>query len=216
MVMHRGTHMDAPLHMTENTPSLTGSPVKTFFGTGVAVPGPKGKWEVITADDLENATPKIGRGDIVMINTGMHRKVAYTDEYCACSLGLYREGAEWLVERGVKMVGVDVQANDHPMATKLVDHGLGPTHPHLIDEEKAYTGRDVKDDFPGWQTAQQVLMVQSGIPGIENVGGALGLVTGKRCIFMAFPWHWPKGEGCSVRVMAVIDPDQTFRIPTGA
>ena len=51
-IMHRGTHMDAPLHVTENTPTLTGYPIWRFFGTGVAVSIPKGKWGVITADDL--------------------------------------------------------------------------------------------------------------------------------------------------------------------
>ena len=54
-IMHRGTHMDAPLHVTENTPTLTGYPVYTFFGTGVAVSIPKGKWGVITPQDLEKA-----------------------------------------------------------------------------------------------------------------------------------------------------------------
>ncbi len=56
-IMPRSTHMDAPLHVTENTPSLTGYPVWRLFGTGVAVSIPKGKWGVITADDRENATP---------------------------------------------------------------------------------------------------------------------------------------------------------------
>jgi hypothetical protein len=32
---------------------------------------------------------------------------------------------------------------------------------------------------------------------------------------MAFPWRWPQGEGCPVRVVAVIDPEQQFRIETG-
>ena len=214
-IMHRGTHMDAPLHVTENTSTLTGYPVSTFFGTGVAVSIPKKKWEVITAEDLENARPKIQPGDIVMINTGMHRKMADTDEYYAYSPGIYAEGARWLVDKGVKMVGYDVQANDHPLATKLVDHGLGPTHPHLIDEYKEHTGRDVKEDFPHWEAAHKILMVQGGIPGIENVGGELDAVTGKRCTFMAFPWRWPEGEGCGVRVIAVIDPDRKFTIPTG-
>mgnify|MGYP001826445346 CR=1 FL=1 len=64
-IMHRGTHMDAPLHVTENTPTLTGYPLPTFFGTGVAVSIPKGKWEVITAADLENASPAIQPGEDV-------------------------------------------------------------------------------------------------------------------------------------------------------
>lgn len=214
-IMHRGTHMDAPLHVTENTSCLMGYPNWRFFGTGVAISVPKGKWEIITAEDFENASPAIREGDIVMINTGMHKKMADTDEYYSYSPGLYKEGAEWLVEKKVKMVGVDVQANDHPMATKLVDHGPGPSHPHLIEEYKAYTGRNVADDFPYWESAHKTLMVQGGIPGIENVGGELDMITGKRCTFMAFPWRWPGGEGCGVRVVAVIDPDQTFRFGAG-
>ena len=51
-IMHRGTHMDAPLHVQENTPSITGYPLWRFFGTGVAVSIPKGKWDVVTARDL--------------------------------------------------------------------------------------------------------------------------------------------------------------------
>ena len=203
--------MDAPLHVTENTPTLTGYPIWRFFGTGVAVSIPKGKWGVITAEDLERATPTIRKNDIVMINTGTHRKLADTDEYYAYSPGLYKEAAEWLVEKQVKMVGVDVQALDHPLGTKLVDHGPGPSHPHLMEEYRRETGRDVMKDFPHWEVAHKTLMVKGGIPGIENINGELDAITGKRCTFLAFPWRWPEGEGCGVRVVAILDPDQTFR-----
>jgi len=55
----------------------------------------------------------------------------------------------------------------------------------------------------------------TGIPTIENVGGEVDALVGKRCTFMAFPWRWPQGEGCGVRVVAVLDPEQRFRIETG-
>lgn len=214
-IMHRSTHMDAQLHVTENGTSLTGYDKWRHFGTGVAVSIPKGKWGVITPDDLEKAAPKIQRGDILMINTGSHKKLGDNDDYYAYSPGLYKEAAEWIVERGVKMVGVDVQALDHPLATKLVDHGPGPSHPHLFDEYKEATGRDVMKDFPHWEPAHKIMM-GAGIPGIENIGGEIDLVTGKRCTFMAFPWRWHEGEGCVVRVIAVVDPEQKFRMETGA
>jgi hypothetical protein len=35
-------------------------------------------------------------------------------------------------------------------------------------------------DFPGLETGHKTLMVKGGIPGIENVGGDLDKVTGKR------------------------------------
>ena len=48
-------------------------PLPHFFGTGVVVSIPKEEWGVITADDLEKATPKIQPGDIVIVNTGWHK-----------------------------------------------------------------------------------------------------------------------------------------------
>jgi kynurenine formamidase len=29
---------------------------------------------------------------------------------------------------------------------------------------------------------------------------------------MCFPWRWPEGEGCGIRIIAVVDPKQEFRI----
>jgi kynurenine formamidase len=213
-IMHRGTHMDAPLHVTENWPSIAEFPLWRFFGTGVAVSIPKGKWEVVTPEDLERAEPRIEPNDIVMINTGSHHLYGDNDDYFAYSPGLYDKSAQWLVDRGVKLVGVDMQALDHPLGTKMVTHGPGPSHPHLIDEYRALTGRYPMDDFPLWEPAHKILL-GNGIPGIENIGGDLDAVTGRRCTFMAFPWRWTDGDGSGVRVVAAIDPAGTFRIEPG-
>lgn len=212
-ILHRGTHMDSPIHVQSNTPYLNEFELWKFFGTGVAVSIPKGKWEVITPEDLENAEPRIEPGDIVMINTGAHRLYGDNDDYYSYSPGLYTDAAKWLVERRVKLVGVDVQALDHPLGTRMVEHGPGPILPHLIDEYREYTGREVADDFPDWEPAHHILLM-NGIPGIENVGGDLDAVTGKRCTFFAFPSRFAQGDGSPVRVVAVIDPDQRFRIPS--
>jgi kynurenine formamidase len=175
---------------------------------------PPGKWGVITPKDLENAEPKIRRNDILMINTGSHLKHGDNPDYYAYSPGLYKEAAEWIVERGVKLVGVDVQALDHPLGTFLGPHGPGPAQPHLDVEYKAATGRHIIEDFPYWEPAHKIMMT-NGIPGIENIGGDIDKITGKRCTFFAFPWRWPDGEGCALRVVAMLDPKQTFRFETG-
>jgi kynurenine formamidase len=214
-IMHRGTHMDAPLHVTENTPTINDYPLWRLFGTGVCVSMPLGRWGVINAEALEKATPNIQEGDVVVINTGFHHKWADCDDYFAYGPGATGDGAQWLVDRKVRMVAYGCQANDHPIATKLVNHGLGPTQPHLIEEYKAVTGRDAIADFPDWEPAHKTLMVKGGIPGIENAGGNLDAVTGKRCTFMAFPWRWPGGDGCIVRLLALVDEDGTFRFETG-
>ena len=44
-----------------------------FFGSGVVLSIPKGEWELVTAADLEAATPAIEPGDIVIVVTGWHR-----------------------------------------------------------------------------------------------------------------------------------------------
>jgi kynurenine formamidase len=214
-IMHRGTHMDTPIHVTADTPYMDGFELWRFFGTGVAVSIPKGKWEVITAEDLENARPAIQPGDIVIINTGSHHRFGDNDDYFSYSPGLYQDAADWLVEKKVKLVGIDVQALDHPLGTRMVVHGPGPILPHLIDEYREHTGRDVATDFPDWEPAHKTMLL-AGIPGIENVGGELDAVTGKRCTFMAFPTRLREADGSPIRIVAVVDPEQRFRIPTGA
>jgi kynurenine formamidase len=128
-IMHRGTHMDTPAHVLPDQPFLDGFDVSRFFGTGVAVSIPKGRWGVITPEDLEKADPEIRPNDIVMINTGAHHLFGDNDDYFAYSPGLYTEAAQWLVDKGVKLVGIDVQALDHPLGTRMAEHGPGPIMP---------------------------------------------------------------------------------------
>ena len=55
----------------------------------------------------------------------------------------------------------------------------------------------------------------NGIVGFENVGGQIDDVTGKRVTFAAFPWRWTQGDGCIVRLVAIVDPTGEYRIETG-
>ena len=126
--MHCTTHADSPAHVIEGAPFTDEIPLGCYYGTGVIVDIPKGKWGVITPDDLENATPRIEKGDIVIVHTGWHEKYGDNKEYFAYSPGLYREAGEWFVERGVKAVGVDQQALDHPLATAIGASRKRPSH----------------------------------------------------------------------------------------
>ena len=56
----------------------------------------------------------------------------------------------------------------------------------------------------------------NGIVGFENVGGDIDAVTGKRVTFAAFPWRWKKGDGCIIRLVAMLDPSGEFRIEPGS
>jgi kynurenine formamidase len=216
-VMHSGTHIDAPAHVVEGTEFMDQVPLERFFGTGVVVSIPKKKWEVITPDDLERARPKIEAGDIVIVNTGWHRYYGDNQTYYGYSPGFYKEAGEWFAERKVKMVGIDTQALDHPLGTAIAPHGPGWPHgllPHVCAEYKRETGRDVLDDFPFWEPCHRAIL-SAGICGIENVGGDIDKVTGRRLTFAAFPWRWMKGDGCIVRLVAMLDPDGKFRVERG-
>jgi kynurenine formamidase len=213
--MHCTTHTDAPAHVIEGTRFIDEVPLSSYFGSGVVVSIPKEQWEVITPEDLENARPEIQPGDIVIINTGWHRYYGDNRKYFVYSPGLYKEAGIWLKERGVKGVGVDNQALDHPLGTALGPQPNGPIIPGILEEYKAYTGREASDDFPEWEPCHRQLL-GNGIVGFENVGGQIDAVTGKRVTFTAFPWRWINGDGCIVRLVAIVDPTGEYRLETGA
>ena len=88
-------------------------------------------------------------------------------------------------------------------------------HPHLAEEYREWSGgRDWKDDFPEWEPVHRILF-KNGIMGIENVGGDIDKVTGKRCTFAYFPWNWDRGDGCIVRLVAIVDPEGKYKIERG-
>ncbi len=234
-IMHRGTHMDAPLHVTECTPDITNYPLWRFFGSGVCLYIPKGKWGKLDVEDIKKFDSIIKEGDMVVINTSQHHIWADSDDYFAYGCGATGDLAYWLRDKKVKFVGYGCQANDHPLATKLVDLGLGPLRPDLMKEYEEEYGHDTKVDFPLWEPGHKFLMVEGGIPGVENVGddgyvrgdhewkeggygtkhGDFDEVIGRRCTFLCFPWRFVGGEGSIVRVLAITDPDQEFRFEKG-
>ena len=203
-VMHCTTHADSPSHVIEGTEFTDEIPLEKYYGTGVVVDIPKGKWEVITPEDLENARPKIEKGDIVIVHTGWYKKYSDSREYFAYSPGLYKEAGEWFVEKGVKAVGVDQQALDHPFGTAMAPHGPGPLLPDVCEEYKKETGHDVLIDFPYWEPCHRLLL-GNGIMGWENVGGDLDQVVGMRVTIAGFPIRWVKGDGSLVRLVAIVD-----------
>ena len=185
--MHVTTHIDAPAHVVQGTPFIDEVPLPHFFGSGLVVSVPKKKWESITGDDLEKACGHaIRKGDVLIINTGWHKQYEDGDYFAYCP-GLVQSAADWMVEKGIKVVGHDTQANDHPLATAIGPQRNGPILPHLEAEYKEWSGgNDWKDDFPDWEPVHNTLF-SNGILGIENVGGDLDSVTGKRVTFGFLP-----------------------------
>ena len=55
-------------------------------------------------------------GEVLLINTGWHSQCEDGDCFAYCP-GFVPSAGEWMVKKGVKVVGHDTQANDHPFAT---------------------------------------------------------------------------------------------------
>jgi len=213
MVMHTGTHMNAPLHLVQRGMGIGDLPLDCFFGNGVVLAIVKGQWELIGPADLEAAKPEIRPGDFVVVVTGWHHRYSDSLEYFGDAPGLSKEGAEWLVQRGVRVFAIDTPQVDHPLATSLAGHRGGPLMNRLAKKYQTETGRDSKIDHPGWNVAHKTLLA-AGIPTIEQVGGDVDALVGRRATFHAAPWRGRALDACPVRFVAITDPSGNGRIET--
>lgn len=214
MVMHSGTHLNAPIHLVQRGVGVGEIPLHRLFGNGAILSIPKKRWEMITVEDLEARADRIGAGDLVILVTGWHRRYSDSLEYYGDSPGLGVAAAEWLVDRDVGLVGIDTPQIDHPLATSLGPHRGGPLMNRLARKYKDATGLDPKTEHPVWNGAHKTLLA-SGIPTIENVGGDVGEMLDRAALIHALPWKFDGGDACPVRLVAITDPGGGYRIEPG-
>lgn len=110
MVVHHGTHIDAPRHFIADGPSMDEIPLERLYGQGVVWRIDVPAHGVIGVSDLERATPKMKPGDIVYLDTGWAQYV--NTEHYENHASLSPEASEWLVAQGAKLVGVDFSTPD--------------------------------------------------------------------------------------------------------
>lgn len=131
MVVHHGTHVDAPSHFFIDGPTFDQIPIERLYGTGVVWRIHKGSQAVIEAADFEQASPKVRPGDIVLLDTDWAGKIntrAYEDH-----ASISREGAQWLVDNGVTMIGVDFSTPDLSAHRRTKDYDF-PAHVTLLGQ----------------------------------------------------------------------------------
>jgi kynurenine formamidase len=120
---HAGTHVDAPWHYSptcggERARTIDEMPLDWFYHDGVVLDmrhKPRGSG--VTVDDLRAALKKIKYQikpwDIVMIQTGAD-KLWGKEEYFEAGCGMTRESTLWLIEQGVRVMGIDAWGWDRP------------------------------------------------------------------------------------------------------
>jgi kynurenine formamidase len=84
----------------------------------------------------------------------------------------------------------------------------------LVDAYSKATGLDWKVEHGEWNVAHKILL-GAGIPTIEQVGGDVDIVKGKRMTLAATPWKFEHGDACQVRLVAICDPSGKCRIGQG-
>ena len=112
---HTATHIDAPYHhMPEGMP-IDQMDLSLFFGPAVPVDlfGIQAHAE-IGPEQLTKYRNAIQPGDIVLLCTGFGEKRGWNKEYCDNWPYLSKDGADWLADRGVKGVAIDVMSIGGP------------------------------------------------------------------------------------------------------
>ena len=105
---HTGTHCDAPLHFFDDGKPIDEIPLETYVGPATIVDlRHKPRRTAITPEDLGPHENRIAPGDVVLLNTGNGHHRANTRRFLTEYVYLSGEGAQMLVELGVKGVGID-------------------------------------------------------------------------------------------------------------
>jgi kynurenine formamidase len=129
-VTHTGTHVDAPYHYgptSEGKPArrIDEVPLEWCFAPGVLLDvRHKAAGDFITVEDLQRELRAIDYRlrprDIVLLHTGADKRIG-SPEYFA-QPGLGREGVLFLVEQGVRVIGIDAYTLDRPFASMVADY----------------------------------------------------------------------------------------------
>ena len=144
---HSGTHVDAPLHygpaVSGHTRSIDEVPLEWCYANGVRLDF-RGHDRVagITRADVEAELDRIGHRlrplDIVLVMTGTDsREPGYEQRHP----GLRVDATEFLVDSGVRLIGIDAWGLDRPFELMLEDARAGRAQfweSHLLGRRKEY------------------------------------------------------------------------------
>jgi arylformamidase len=101
--VHAGTHVDAPLHFIKGGASVDRMPLSATIGPA----------RVIGIHDTESIKPeelkqhRVRRGERLLFKTGNSARVWQTQGFVEDFVFISKEGASFLAQRGVALVGVD-------------------------------------------------------------------------------------------------------------
>lgn len=106
---HFGTHVDPPLHFVQNGQSLDDVPLERFCGVAKVIEIEEGG----NIDERQLRQHLISPNDIVLFKTdNSRRRLLEKKDFHTDHAYISQDGAEYLVQKKVKMVGVDYLSVD--------------------------------------------------------------------------------------------------------
>ena len=141
MSAHTGTHLDAPAHFILGGGTVESLDLNVLIGPALVVD--VGEVEQVTAVILQNLDIPPGTERLLIKSTNSARweagETAFYEKYVA----IEADAAQWLVDQGVKLVGVDY-------LSVAPYHDLITTHKILLGAEViAVEGLNLHDISPG-------------------------------------------------------------------
>lgn len=138
---HAGTHMDSMFHINKNAGAAETIPLEYCFGDGVILDfSDKPVGYGITDVDVEHELQRIGYNlkplDIVLIKTGASRyntEQRYLTDHC----GMTRESTLYLIDRGIKVMGIDAPTFDMPKNAMFAKRKFWESH-RVMNEREHY------------------------------------------------------------------------------
>jgi len=123
---HSGTHVDAPAHFIRGGLEADGLDLDTLVGPALVVEALEA--ELLSADRLAELPIPPGTTRLLLRTRNSDRWGSGAAELFHDYVAVPRDGAEWLVARGVRLVGIDapsIAPSDNPVAAHRLLLGAG-------------------------------------------------------------------------------------------
>jgi arylformamidase len=127
---HTGTHVDPPLHFLEGRDGVDALDLDAFFGEALVADlttvdriGPAELEDLRIPGDTERLLCRTRNSEL-----WSHRPVEFPDDYVAVT----PDGAAWLIDRGIRLVGVDFLSVEKDGTPALPVEGKVPFPVHRI------------------------------------------------------------------------------------
>jgi kynurenine formamidase len=179
---HAGTHIDALKHIRKGAPGPEGIPLDLCYGDAVLLDFTwKEKGGGISADEVRAQLAKVEYRlkprDIVLIHTGAG---AYNTEerYRTDHPGMTAAATRWLIEQGVRMMGIDAITFDPPVWA-------------MFERKQFWEAHRVMNTHDYWHLEN--------LTNLESIGRPHGFK------LACFPIKWTGTTGAPVRAVAILE-----------